>query len=106
MAEGLRIDYALRLLGIPFRWQSLISVWEPPRRFVDEQTKGPYRSWRHTHAFAAQDDGTLMTDEVEYELPLGPLGWLGLPLVKLQLGRIFRHREKAIQRLLLEAEAG
>jgi len=39
--QGTLLDYRLRLRGIPLRWQSEISVWEPPQRFIDRQTKGP-----------------------------------------------------------------
>ena len=39
MAAGTRIDYRLRLRGVPIRWQSEITAWEPPYRFVDEQRK-------------------------------------------------------------------
>ncbi|HZA25273.1 MAG TPA: SRPBCC family protein, partial [Dehalococcoidia bacterium] len=47
MKEGTVIDYRLRLRGIPLRWQSQITVWEPPHRFVDQQRRGPYRLWVH-----------------------------------------------------------
>lgn len=57
ISAGTLIDYRLRLHGLPVRWQSRISVWEPPLRFVDEQTRGPYRRWHHEHAFEAVDGG-------------------------------------------------
>jgi ligand-binding SRPBCC domain-containing protein len=59
MRPGTLIDYRLKVRGIPIRWRSEITVWEPPVRFVDEQRKGPYRLWHHTHEFAEQDGGTL-----------------------------------------------
>jgi len=40
--QGALLNYRLRIHGIPIRWQSEIAVWDPPRRFVDRQTKGPY----------------------------------------------------------------
>lgn len=43
MKQGALIDYRLRPRGIPIRWQSEITAWEPPHRFVDEQRRGPYR---------------------------------------------------------------
>src|SRR4051812_11093101 len=59
MQAGTLIDYQLRLRRIPVRWQTEITAWEPSRRFVDEQRRGPYRHWRHTHTFSDLDGGTL-----------------------------------------------
>ncbi len=52
MAPGALIDYRLRLHGIPLRWKTRIAEWEPGERFVDEQLRGPYALWHHTHEFA------------------------------------------------------
>jgi ligand-binding SRPBCC domain-containing protein len=102
--EGAIIDYRLRLFGVPFRWRTRIAEWQPNERFVDEQIRGPYASWRHLHTFVEQRDGTQMTDRVEYRLPFQPVGSLALPLVQGQLDRIFRYRARAIRRLLSERE--
>ena len=101
IAKDTRIDYRLSLFGLPFSWRSLISHWDPPNSFVDEQIKGPYALWHHTHTFTTTPTGTLITDRVLYRLPLWPLGQLALPVVKLQLRRIFSYREQAIARILL-----
>ena len=74
MQEGTRIDYQLSLRGLPLRWQSVIEAWEPPRRFVDRQTRGPYTLWHHTHEFEPRDGGTLIRDRVRWAVPLGTLG--------------------------------
>ncbi len=66
MRAGQRIDYRLRVHGFPLRWQSEITAWEPPHRFVDEQRRGPYRAWIHEHTFEEHDGGTLARDVVRY----------------------------------------
>ena len=52
--------------------------------------------------FRCERHGTRMDDQVDYRLPLGPLGLPALPLVRRQLGRIFDYREATIQRLLVK----
>lgn len=100
IGEGTVIDYRLRLFGVPFRWRTRIVQWRPNERFVDEQIRGPYQRWRHLHTFAACEEGTRMTDRVEYRLPLQPAGALALPLVRRQLDRIFRYRASTVIQLL------
>ena len=74
MEEGTRIEYRLALRGIPFRWSTLIREWDPPRAFVDEQVKGPYRKWVHRHEFEEVPDGTLCRDRVDYAAFGGEVG--------------------------------
>jgi ligand-binding SRPBCC domain-containing protein len=102
MQAGTRLDYSLSLFGLPFHWQTLIEQWEPGVQFVDRQVKGPYALWVHTHHFAALGaERTLMTDRVEYQLPLGGLGEVAHALfVKETLRRIFTYRADATARLL------
>ena len=103
MRKGALIDYRLGLFFLRFGWRTEIIEWDPPRRFVDVQLKGPYRKWIHTHEFTATPGGTRMRDHVDYELPLAPLGNLALPIVKLQLKRIFDYRSRVIERMLLSS---
>src|SRR6476659_2266510 len=75
MRAGLEIEHRIRpLLGVPLRWRSRIESYDPPRSFVDVQVRGPYRRWEHHHTFTPVPGGTRIDDQVEYELPLGPLG--------------------------------
>lgn len=97
ISQGSLIDYRLKLFGVGFGWQTLISVWEPPFLFVDQQVRGPYRLWHHTHRFVQNFDGTEVTDHVEYQLPLWPIGEIALPIVRRQVNRIFDYREQVIR---------
>ena len=101
MQEGTLIDYRLRLFAVPLSWRARITDWEPPAGFVDEQVRGPYRLWRHAHRFYDGREETVIEDTVHYRLPFGPLGDFFHPLVRLQLGRIFRFRQSAVRRCLL-----
>jgi ligand-binding SRPBCC domain-containing protein len=105
MAAGTFLQYALRLRGVPVRWDTLIQAWDPPHRFVDVQVRGPYRLWEHTHTFEPlEGGGVLMRDVVRYALPLGPLGTLAhAVLVRRDVARIFDHRRGAVPALVAGA---
>jgi ligand-binding SRPBCC domain-containing protein len=105
LRQGARLDYKLRLHGVPVRWQTRIEVWEPPERFVDIQAKGPYSLWEHTHLFEKDgDDAVLIHDRVRYAIPLGPLGALAHRLfVRRDLERIFDYRRKTASECLAQA---
>lgn len=101
MRKGARIDYHIRWLGLKLKWRTLITEYEPPRYFVDEQIEGPYRFWRHEHTIEPDPSGAIIGDRVEYALPLGWLGRLvHRLLVRRQLEAIFRYRRRAIGRIL------
>ncbi len=92
--QGAVIDYRLRVHGFRLRWQSEITTWEPPWRFVDEQRQGPYRLWVHEHRFAGRDGGTEVSDYVRYA---PPGGWLvDRLIVRRDLERIFRYRREKL----------
>ena len=91
--KGTTIRYHLRLHGIPLYWRTEICEWNRPHSFVDEQTNGPYKRWRHTHTFEAHGGRTKMIDEVEYLLPLGILGQIVHAIkVRRDVSRIFDYR--------------
>jgi ligand-binding SRPBCC domain-containing protein len=100
MREGARIEYRIALAGIPLRWRTCITRWEPGVRFVDEQQRGPYAFWQHTHAFERCGAGVLMRDTVRYAIPLGALGRIAHRIaVQNALGTIFDFRFARIREL-------
>jgi ligand-binding SRPBCC domain-containing protein len=100
MGVGTLIDYRLKIHGLPVHWRSEITAWEPPHGFVDEQRKGPYKKWVHTHIFEARDGGTLIRDHVEYQVP----GFICEPLlhrfmVGPDLKVVFAHRKGVLEQV-------
>jgi ligand-binding SRPBCC domain-containing protein len=98
MARGTRIDYRLRLHGLPLSWTSEITAWDPPRRFVDEQVRGPYRIWVHEHTFEERRGGTVVRDDVRYAVPGGAL--IDRLFVRPDLRKIFRYRHWRLREIL------
>lgn len=97
MRQGTVLEYRLRLHGLPLRWRTEITAWDPPRRFVDEQIRGPYRLWVHEHTFEEDGDGTIVEDHVRYAVPFG---WLAdRLLVARDLRAIFGYREDKLLHL-------
>ena len=98
LKSGALINYKMRLNGIPLKWTTRIETWDPPHEFSDIQLSGPYKLWSHTHTFSTKNGGTTMTDHVDYELPLGPLGELvHKAWVRRDVESIFAYREKIIR---------
>jgi ligand-binding SRPBCC domain-containing protein len=95
MHAGTLIDYRIRLRLLRMRWRTRISLWEPNRRFVDEQVRGPYLEWIHVHTFDSVDGGTLMRDVVRYRVPGGAL--INSLLVRRDVASIFRYRLTALR---------
>ncbi len=97
MQVGTRIDYRLRLRGIPISWQSEITAWVPPRYFMDEQRRGPYRLWRHTHTFEETAAGTVVGDEVEYAVWGSSV--VNTLFVRQDIEKIFAYRAEKLDAL-------
>jgi ligand-binding SRPBCC domain-containing protein len=103
MGVGTFLQYALRLRGVPVRWDTLIQAWEPPHRFVDVQVRGPYRLWHHTHELEPVEGGTLMRDTVRYAIGFGVLGEVARrAVVARDLDAIFAYRAERVPALLAE----
>lgn len=98
MRNGALIEYRLRLHGIPIRWLTEITAWDPPHRFVDVQKRGPYRTWIHEHTFADTESGCEMTDFVQYAPPGGRI--VDLLFVRRSVRQIFEYRARKLSDVL------
>jgi len=100
MKQGAVFDYTIKLYKISVHWRTLITTYEPPYRFVDEQIKGPYSYWHHTHIFKEVNDGVEIHDSVSYSIPFGLLGrLLHAVWIKRDLERIFKFRKNVIDQI-------
>ncbi len=98
--KGTLIDYRIALFGLPMKWRTEITEYNPDETFVDLQIKGPYALWNHRHSFTEVEGGTLMQDYVQYAPPLGPLGSLAHAIfIRRTLNRIFDFREETIRKV-------
>ena len=100
MGPGRIIDYQIYLLGIPIHWRTLITDYNPPNMFIDQQIKGPYNMWHHTHTFHKVEGGVEIKDKVVYSIPFGILGRiLNYLWIRKDLENIFVHLKIVIDKL-------
>ncbi|PQJ29517.1 SRPBCC family protein [Rubritalea profundi] len=101
MHVGQMIGYRIKIAPMIWvKWLSEITLVEDKKRFIDDQRIGPYKVWHHTHQFEENAEGVLMTDDILYALPYGPLGAIAHTLhVKKKLQHIFDERRRLTEEL-------
>jgi ligand-binding SRPBCC domain-containing protein len=101
MHAGMIINYHIQPAPfMTFGWTTEISQSVDKRFFVDEQRFGPYAFWHHQHHFEDKGTHVLMTDIVNYAMPLGILGRIAHAVwVKNKLKGIFDYRTHVIDRV-------
>jgi hypothetical protein len=86
----------------PFRklWVAEHRDIQPGLQFCDVQLRGPFARWQHTHRMQPHGPNRcLLSDRIEYALPLGFLGQLfGGRLIQRQLERSFLFRHEVTKR--------
>jgi ligand-binding SRPBCC domain-containing protein len=114
--RGTRITLSFRpsrLSPIRVSWIALIEDFHWNERYCDRQIEGPFRYWRQCHRVQAWqsektgENGTLLIDTVEYELPFGRFGHLANRFaVRGMLESLFDHRHRRTEELLREINEG
>lgn len=96
MEEGARLIMKVYMGPVAIRWVARHRDFIEGRQFVDEQVKGPFAHWVHTHRFEPIDEGRcLLHDYVEYRLPLGAMGRLfGSRPIEVMLQKMFEYRHR------------
>ncbi len=98
MYPGQIIRYIVKpVLGIPLNWCTEITHVVDRKYFIDEQRFGPYAFWHHQHHFAEVDGGVVMTDILNYKVPLGFLGDIAdAVFINNEVKVIFEYRKKVL----------
>jgi ligand-binding SRPBCC domain-containing protein len=108
------VDSEILVSFVPIRWvpkrvswMARITEFEWNSHFCDEQARGPFTEFRHRHGIKPEaregQEGTLVTDDIEFALPYGVIGEVGCQLVKRELARSFAHRQKRLPEILAAA---
>lgn len=67
---GETVTWRARHFGIWFTMTSKITALEWPVRFVDQQVRGPFKTFIHEHRFEPLATGTRMTDAITVASPV------------------------------------
>ena len=104
MKDGQLIDYSLTILyTLKLHWRTLITYYDKPRKFIDQQIKGPYSLWHHTHTFEEKDGGTIIKDNLTYAIPMGIIGRIVHFLyIRHDINGIFKYRHKILDKIFSE----
>ncbi len=71
--------------------KSRITVLQTPVHFIDEMVEGDFKSFEHAHHFMKIENGTIMIDLLNYEVPYGVIGRL------VDRFYLFRHLVKMME---------
>jgi len=92
IAPDSSIKIKVRQWGIPQQIEARVVEFQPPMGFADEQVKGPFARWRHTHRFETVDaETTRVIDVILFEPPTGLLAML------LSENKILEHLEEVFE---------
>ncbi|RYG37406.1 hypothetical protein EON81_06835 [bacterium] len=91
---GDTVTFEARHFGLRWQMTARITEYERPRRFVDEQQRGPFRSFRHEHLFEPVNGGTRMTDIFTFQAPFGPISE---PILARHLARFLTGRARYLR---------
>jgi len=97
-ASGGRVVFRVRRGPTDIRIEALHTDFEQDRLFRDEQIRGPFTKWIHTHRFEPESGGGCrVEDHVDWELPMGAAGrLLGGSSVEAELKRLFAFRHRRL----------
>lgn len=101
LAVGSRAIVEVRIGPLKQRIIAEHTAYDPGHMFRDEQVKGPFARWEHTHLVEPDgEDASFLVDHVEYELPLGILGRIGGGFyARRSLEKLFDYRHQVTKEI-------
>ena len=106
LRPGSKVVLRGRVGVLAIQWVAIHTEYEPPHLFADRQESRPFAWWYHRHRFLDDGQGgTVLRDEVEYQVPLGIIGRvLGGWLIRRKLERMFAYRHEKTRRMIESGE--
>ncbi len=96
--KGVKVKFIIKLFKIPMVWEAEHVFFEENKVFIDQQTKGPFAYWKHTHNFVKDSETTsIMEDRVEFRLPMGILSRPFYGYAKKEFERMFSYRHRVLK---------
>src|SRR6185503_6795275 len=100
LTESAEFSLKAKIGGVKFVWQGRVLVLDPPKRIVDEQVRGPFKQFVHTHQFREIGSHTFLIDAIEYQPRFGPLAALvDKYVIRPRLQRLFDYRHERLKEL-------
>jgi ligand-binding SRPBCC domain-containing protein len=101
MAKGNIIKLDITKFFMTQRWEIQIKEFEPLYQITDLALKSPLEYFEHDHIFEKVDGrNSKLIDRVRFSLPFYPLSLLVLPLVKLDMKKMFAYRHQQTKKIL------
>jgi ligand-binding SRPBCC domain-containing protein len=96
--EGARTAVRLQLGPVRLRWVAEHREYAKGRRFVDQQTEGPFSHWVHEHRFESAEGGrTRYTDRIEFGLTFGVVGSAARRMARARAERMLAYRHATVR---------
>ncbi|MFG0331324.1 MAG: TIGR01777 family oxidoreductase [Phycisphaerales bacterium] len=74
ITDGSRVELSVPFGPARLRWRLEHRDYKAGEQFRDVQLSGPFKSWVHTHRFKENGQGSELTDDIEFAVPLGAVG--------------------------------
>jgi uncharacterized protein (TIGR01777 family) len=89
------VRFIASFLFLKLRFEMVHTDYDPPQRFVDQQQKGLFSSWKHEHRFISggweKEPASMLSDTIAFSHPLLPLF---VPFVRHRLSSLFAYRHQ------------